>query len=92
MTIRLRQLLNMNPEFAAAYEAREDWAVQRAEEVLGLDGVASRRHPERKRQEDGKPHNFCGSCPNPEGCMMCDLDETPTIYKELAVARDRNLY
>ena len=76
-TDRLRALRAMNPEFAAAEARGEKWALQQAESVRGIDGQASRRYPERAHKEDGKPHNFCGACRHPEGCITCDLDGNP---------------
>jgi hypothetical protein len=74
---RLDAVLAMNPEFAEAYARGETWAVQHAEMVRGVDGQASRRHPERAPREDGRPRNWCGDCIHPEGCVSCDLDAMP---------------
>lgn len=82
MTERLRQMLALNPEFQEAVNRGEKWALQQQDEILGLDGKASRRHPERNREQDGKPRDWCGSCPHSEGCIICDLDEDPTFLKE----------
>ena len=75
MTERLNQLMALNPEFAVALAKGEDWAIIQAESVRGIDGKASRRHPERAHKEDGRPHNWCGACSHKDGCIMCDLDE-----------------
>jgi hypothetical protein len=89
-TDRLRKLREMNPEFAEAEARGERWAVQHADMVRGIDGEASRRHPERAPKEDGQPHNFCGVCPHPEGCMMCDLDDDPSFRKWAGAAYRTN--
>lgn len=82
MTPRLETLLNMNPEFETAYYAGEDWAMKQADAVLGLDGQASRRHPDRAFKEDGYTRrNWCGQCPSRDGCVMCDLDEFPQVIR-----------
>lgn len=75
MTDRLDRVLAMNPEFAEALARGEAWAVLHAECVRGVDGQASRTFPERTQHEDGKPRNWCGSCPHAEGCVTCDLPE-----------------
>ncbi len=80
-TDRLRQLRAMNPEFAAAEARGERWALNQAESVRGIDGQASRRYPERSHREDGKPRNWCGSCPFEGGCVMCDLGEDHQFRK-----------
>lgn len=85
-TDRLRALRAMNPEFANAEARGERWATLRAEEVRGIDGKASRRHPERSRKEDGQPHNFCGTCLHPEGCVTCDLDGDHDLKKRMGAA------
>lgn len=82
-TDRLKLLRAMNPDFAAAEARGDSWATQRADMVLGIDGQGSRRYPERARKEDGRPHNFCGSCPHPEGCITCDLPENHAFRKAL---------
>ena len=82
-TERLRMLRSMNPEFAKAEARGEKWALQQSEIVRGIDGQASRRHPERAPQEDGRPRNWCGSCPHEEGCVMCDLSENHTFRKSI---------
>ena len=75
MTARLQMLMGMNPTYARALENGESWAVQHAEQVRGLDGEASRRHPERAHKQDGiTRQNWCGTCPFKGGCVMCDLD------------------
>jgi hypothetical protein len=82
MTPRLQTLLDTNPEFAEAFHAREDWALKHAECVLGLDGKASRRHPERALKQNGVTRrNWCGQCPSREGCVMCDLDGHPQVVE-----------
>lgn len=83
MSARLQQMLQLNPEFAQAYEKGEPWAQQRADEILGLDGQASRRHPERNRLQDGTPRNWCGTCLHEEGCVACDLDGDHEVTKML---------
>jgi hypothetical protein len=75
-TERLRALRVMNPEFAKAEANGERRALHHAEMVRGIDGKASRRHPERAPHEDGTPRDWCGSCLHPDGCVMCDLDES----------------
>lgn len=88
MTDRLRQTMAMNPEFEAALARGDKWAVNYADCSRGLDGQASRRHPERRMKEDGKPQNFCGSCPHEEGCITCDLNEaTGETYEALKSIR-----
>jgi hypothetical protein len=72
-TERLKLLRELNPHFAELEANGDPWALRQAEMVRGIEGQASRRFPERTMKEDGKPHNFCGCCPHPEGCMMCDL-------------------
>lgn len=74
MSSRLQKMFQLNPDFASAHRAGEKWAQQQADEILGLDGQGSRRHPERNRLQDGQPHNWCGTCFHPEGCVTCDLD------------------
>ena len=75
MTPRLETLLATNPEFQQAYNNGEKWARDHAQMVLGIDGAADRRHPERVLKEDGQtPKRLCSGCPFPEGCMTCDLD------------------
>ncbi len=73
-TDRLREMRALNPGFAAAEAKGESWATQRADMIRGIDGKASRRHPERAPLEDGLPRNWCGTCLHAEGCVMCDLD------------------
>ena len=73
-TARLEQLRALNPEFAEAERRGEKWAVDQADMVRGIDGEASRKHPERAPHQDGQPRNWCGSCLHPEGCITCDLD------------------
>lgn len=74
-TPRLETLLAGNAEFAEAYNRGDKWARDHAQMVLGIDGKADRRHPERVLKEDGKtPKRLCGGCPFPEGCFTCDLD------------------
>ncbi len=81
---RLSVTMEMNPEFAEALARGEPWALKYAESSRGLDGKASRRHPERAHREDGLPHNWCGVCPDAEGCVMCDLDEpTGETYRAM---------
>ncbi len=82
-TERLRLLRALNPKFAEDEAKGEKWALQQAECVRGIDGEASRRYPERARREDGKPQNWCGSCPFEEGCIMCDLDENHAVRKAI---------
>ena len=89
-TGRLKQLREMNPEFAAAEGRGEKWALDQAEMVRSIDGCASRRHPERTRKEDGRPHNFCGVCPHPEGCVTCDLDDNPEFRRAVGAAYRTN--
>lgn len=75
MTARLNQVLMMNPEFATALRKGEPWAIKHAEGIRGIDGQASRRHPERAFKEDGTiRRNWCGSCAYVDGCVTCDLD------------------
>ena len=72
---RLSQLRALNPEFAAALAHGESWALKHADAVNGLDGMATRKHPERAFKEDGVTRrNWCGSCASKQGCVMCDLD------------------
>ena len=88
MTPRLQTLLAMNKEFADAYHRGEKWAVDHAECVLGLDGQASRRHPERTLREDGETRrNWCGQCPSRQGCVMCDLDEHPRVMHRSEIGK-----
>lgn len=83
-TPRLEAMLAANREFAEALGRGERWAVQRAEAIAGLDGLASRQHPERAFTEDGKTkRNWCGSCPFEEGCVQCDLDWNHEVFKEV---------
>jgi hypothetical protein len=89
-TDRLRMLREMNPDFARAEARGEPWAMIQAEMVRGIDGQASRKYPERARNEDGKPHNHCGSCPHPEGCMHCDLNNSPEFTKFVGAAYRTN--
>lgn len=81
MTPRLDTLMAMNPEFARAYRAGEDWALKHADAVRGIDGQASRRHPDRAFKEDGKRRNWCGQCPSRLGCVVCDLDAHPQVMR-----------
>lgn len=82
MTSRLQTALALNPEFAEAYNNGEEWARKQADAILGIDGKASRRHPERSFKEDGQTRrNWCGQCPSKEGCVMCDLDEYPQVLE-----------
>jgi hypothetical protein len=67
----------LNPEFAEAEARGEKWALQHSDMVRGIDGKASRRHPDRAPKEDGRPHNWCSDCIHPEGCITCDLDAMP---------------
>ena len=71
MSQRLDLVMQLNPEFAKAYAKGEQWAIRHAEAVRGIDGLASRRFPERDFQKG--PRNWCGSCPFRDGCMVCDL-------------------
>jgi hypothetical protein len=72
---RLNLIMAMNPEFAEALTRGEKWAVRHADALNGLDGNASRRHPERAFEEDGiTRRNWCGSCSSKRGCITCDLD------------------
>ena len=89
-TERLRLLRAMNPDFAKAEARGEQWAIQQADMVRGIDGQASRRYPERVLKEDGQPHKFCGSCPHPEGCITCDLDNSPEFTKWAGAAYRTN--
>ena len=81
MSERLRILMELNPEFKEAVHRGETWAIQHADTVSALDGgrgqLTGRRHPERARKEDGKPHHFCNGCSDKEGCVSCDLDDLP---------------
>ncbi len=70
---RLSMLQRLNPDFAKALAKGERWALETAGQVDAIDHPA-RRHPERSRNEDGKPHHHCSKCPFPEGCVVCDLD------------------
>lgn len=81
MTAHLDAVLAVNEDFAKAYVALEPWALQHAQEILGLDGQASRVFPERTAQEDGKPHNWCGTCIH-GGCVCCDLPGNHEAWKE----------
>jgi hypothetical protein len=84
MNKRLNQVMAMNPDFAEALADGKPWAVDRAESIRGIDGRASRTFPDRSRREDGKPRNWCGSCPHIEGCVCCDLPEaTGETYQAL---------
>lgn len=82
-TERLQRLRLLNSDFARAERAGEPWALNHAEMVRGIDGKSIRRHPERTPREDGEPRNWCGSCPHPEGCISCDLDENHKLRKAL---------
>lgn len=86
-TERLRLLRAMNADFATAEARGERWAVQQADMIRGIDGQASRRYPERSRNEDGRPQNFCGSCPHPEGCVTCDLPNNHAFTKSRGAYR-----
>lgn len=79
MNARLDEMFRLNPDFAEAHRKGEKWASQQVDEILGLDGQGSRKYPERNRQQDGTPRNWCGACQHPEGCVMCDLDENPEV-------------
>jgi len=73
---RLDQTMALNPEFTEALARGEPWAVKYADASNGLDGTATRRHPERAFKEDGiTRRNWCGRCPSKKGCVMCDLDD-----------------
>lgn len=75
MTARLDLLMRINPDFATALQKGEPWALKHADAVRGLDGQASRRHPERAFKEDGHTRrNWCGTCAFKGGCVICDLD------------------
>lgn len=88
MTTRLETLLATNEDFAKAYREGETWARKHADVVLGIDGQASRRHPERSLTEDGHTRrNWCGQCPSKEGCVMCDLDEHPQVISSRHVGK-----
>lgn len=89
-TDRLRLLREMSPDFAQAEFRNERWATDRAEMVRGIDGKASRRHPERSQKEDGEPRNWCGSCLHPEGCVSCDLDGSHEVKKWAGAAYRTN--
>jgi hypothetical protein len=82
MSKRLDAVLAANEYFATAYHNGEEWALHTAQLILGIDGKADRRHPERSVHEDGQRHNWCGQCPSILGCVMCDLDEGHDIPKE----------
>lgn len=94
MTARLEAVMKMNPAFAEALARGEPWALKHAESVRGIDGQAGRRHPERAHQEDGHTRrNWCGGCSDPEGCVMCDLDEpTGKFYADMksSIGKDRS--
>lgn len=75
--MNLQILRLMEPEFAEAERKGEAWAINRADEVRGISGKASRRHPERRREENGKSQHWCSGCPHREGCITCDLDDAP---------------
>lgn len=89
MTARLDAVLAANEDFASALHAGESWAIQHAELVRGVDGKASRQFPERTAREDGKPHNFCGTCIHQIegdekgvcGCVSCDLPGSHEVWK-----------
>ncbi len=83
MSDRLNQMFLLNSDFADAHRRGEKWALQQADEILGLDGQGSRQHPERTRKQDGMPHNWCGSCQHAEGCITCDLDGNPEAARLL---------
>jgi len=83
MNARLDQMFKLNPDFAEAHRKGEKWARQQADEILGLDGQGSRRHPARSREQDGTPKNWCGSCQHEEGCVTCDLDGNPEAVRLL---------
>lgn len=72
MSARLQAVLAANEDFAKAFYRNERWAVERAEQIRGIDGLASSRHPE--RVSDGYSRNWCGTCPYRDGCMTCDMD------------------
>jgi hypothetical protein len=90
MSQRLQQVLVMNPDFAKAYSRGEKWAVDRAEGILGIDGLANRRFPERTRDEDryGTPKNHCVSCPYKSGCVTCDLPYNPQMSDMIGTLDD----
>lgn len=71
----------LNPEFAQAEMRGDRWAMRHADTVRGIDGKASRIHPERAMKEDGRPRNWCGSCVHPEGCVTCDLSDKHSFRK-----------
>lgn len=81
MSSRLNTVMQLNPEFAEALARGESWALKYADAVKGIDGEASRRHPERAFEEDGKRRNWCGSCSHKKGCVVCDLDSDHTVTK-----------
>jgi hypothetical protein len=66
-------LQKLNPDFAKALAKGERWALQTAGQVDAIDRP-TRRHPERAKDEGGKPHHHCSKCPFPEGCVVWDLD------------------
>jgi hypothetical protein len=70
MSIRLSQMLNLNPDFARSYRRGERWAVKRAEDIAAMDSRPVARFPARQQNVLG---NHCGSCPYKDGCMNCDL-------------------
>ena len=93
MSDRLNHALMMNEDFAKAYAKQEKWAVDYADAVLALDGQASRRFPERNREEQGRPRNWCGCCPFKEGCMSCDLPYDHSMRNMIGTIDDgRNPY
>ena len=72
---RLDLIMALNPEFATALARGERWALLHADAINGLDGKATRRHPERAFKEDGATRrNWCGTCAFKKGCVSCDLD------------------
>jgi len=85
---RLDQLMALNTDFEEALGRGEKWALQHADMVNGLDGLASRRHPERAPYEDGERRNWCGRCSSKRGCIVCDLDNNPAIPKQLIGIED----
>lgn len=85
MNARLDLTMKMDPAFKEAYDRGEKWALDYADCSRGIDGEASRKHPERTLKEDGfTRHNWCGACSDPDGCVSCDLDQpTGKLYEQV---------
>ena len=77
--VNMGLLLALNPEYARALARREPWAVEHSKrsESLNLGEPEGYRRP-----FDGTSKKWCGgSCPFPEGCIMCTLPEDPGMTR-----------